>query len=162
MYKKFGAAHTLDGFPAAVLVLVRALDGNRHRIAREAGVTASELRALARVAEAGNITPKELAESMEVTTGAVTAISSRLVEGDLMRRVDNPSDRRSLFLELTAAGDEVMNQIYREFDKTLALATRGMNEEDLRACSALLLTVAEELVPVDSPTSEIHRVSRGS
>ncbi|MHC5796393.1 MarR family winged helix-turn-helix transcriptional regulator [Lacisediminihabitans sp. FW035] len=153
MYKKFGAAHTLDGFPAAALIFLRSLDSNRHRIARESGVTASELRALSRVAEAGSITPKDLAESMEMTTGAVTAISTRLVDADLMRRVDHPSDRRSLFLELTPAGDEIMNQIYREFDDALAAATRGMPEDDLRACSALLLSVSEALVPVDAPGS---------
>jgi DNA-binding MarR family transcriptional regulator len=153
MYKKFGAAHTLDGFPAAALVFLRSLDSNRHRIAREAGVTASELRALSRVAEAASITPKELAESMEMTTGAVTAISTRLVEADLMRRVDHPSDRRSLFLELTPAGDKIMDQIYREFDDTLTTASRGIPEEDLRACSALLLTVSEALVPADIPSA---------
>ena len=147
MYKKFGAAHTLDGFPAAAVVFLRALDSNRHRIARESGVTASELRALARVGEAGSITPKDLAESMEMTTGAVTAISTRLVEAELLRRVDHPSDRRSLFLELMPAGDEIMNQIYRDFDDAIAAATRAMPEVDLRAFSALLLSVAEELVP---------------
>ncbi|CAN5483579.1 hypothetical protein BH10ACT4_BH10ACT4_07930 [soil metagenome] len=153
MYKKFGAAHTLDGFPAAASIFLRSLDSNRHRIARECGVTASELRALSRVAEAASITPKELAQSMEMTTGAVTAISTRLVEADLMRRVDHPSDRRSLFLELTPAGDEIMNEIYREFDAALTAATRGVPEDDLRACSALLLSVAEELVPVDTASA---------
>lgn len=153
MYEKFGAAHTLEGFSAGALALLRALDSNRHRIARGAGLTGSELRALSRVAEAARITPKDLAESMEMTTGAVTAISTRLVESNLIRRVDHPHDRRSLFLELTAAGDEIMNQIYREFDESLAAATRGMPEEDLRLCTAMLLSVAEELGPVDAPSS---------
>lgn len=153
MYKKFGAAHTLDGFPAAAIIFMRAMDSNRHRIAKEAGVTASELRALARIGEAGSITPKDLAESMEMTTGAVTAISTHLVESDLVRRVDHPSDRRSLLLELTPAADDVLKMIYRDFDEALSVATRGMPEEDLRACSALLLSVSEELVPVDTPGS---------
>jgi DNA-binding MarR family transcriptional regulator len=150
VYEKFGAAHTLDGFPAAAMVFLRALDSNRHRIALEAGVTASELRALSRVAEAGSITPKELAESMEMTTGAVTAISTRLVDAQLLRRVDHPSDRRSLLLELTSAADDVMDQLYREFEVSIGIATKGMPEEYLRACSALLRSVAEELVPGQS------------
>jgi len=160
MYKKFGAAHTLDGFPAAASIFLRSLDSNRHRIARECGITGSELRALSRVAESGSITPKELAESMEMTTGAVTAISSRLVEANLLRRVDHPSDRRSLFLELTPAADEVMDQIYRDFDATLAAATRGISDDDLRACSALLRAVAEELVPVENDASDSRKKDR--
>jgi DNA-binding MarR family transcriptional regulator len=153
VYEKFGAAHTLNGFPAAALFFLRALDSRRHRIALDAGVTASELRALSRVAEAGSLMPKELAESMEMTTGAVTAISTRLVEAKLMRRVDNPADRRSLFLELTPAADVVMEQLYREFEACLGIATKGMPEEDLRLCSALLRSVSEELVPVESSTA---------
>lgn len=153
MYKKFGAAHTLDGISAAALIFLRALDSNRHRIAREAGVTASELRALSRVAEAGKITPKDLAESMELTTGAVTAISTRLVDSHLMRRLAHPSDRRSVLLELTPAGDEIMNQIFRDFDESLSNVTRGVSDADLRLCSALLLTVAEQLLPLDAAAS---------
>ncbi len=150
MYEKFGAAHSLNGFPGAVVVFQRALDSNRHRIAKEAGVTASELRALSRVAEAGSITPKELAESLEMTTGAVTAISTRLVDGALMRRVDHPNDRRSLFLELTPCGDEIMKQIYREFDAAMAVVTKDTPEAELRRCSALLHSAAEELAPLDA------------
>ena len=150
MYEKFGAAHSLNGFTGAVVIFQRAMDSNRHRIAKQAGVTASELRALARVAEAGSITPKELAESMEMTTGAVTAISTRLVDSALMRRVDHPNDRRSLFLELTPSGDEIMKQIYREFDAALAAVTKDMPEAELRRFSALLQSVAEELAPHDS------------
>ncbi|MEC5169863.1 MarR family transcriptional regulator [Glaciihabitans sp. GrIS 2.15] len=150
MYEKFGSAHSLDGFPAAALIFMRALDSNRHRIAKEAGVTGSELRALSRVAEAGSITPKELADSMEMTTGAVTAISTRLVDATLMRRVDHPNDRRSLLLELTPSGDEVMKQIYREFDAALAVVTKDIAEADLRGCSTLLRSAAEELVPLDT------------
>ncbi len=150
MYEKFGSAHSLGGFPAAALIFLRALDSNRHRIAKEAGVTGSELRALSRVAEAGSITPKELADSMEMTTGAVTAISTRLVDATLMRRVDHPNDRRSLLLELTPWGDEVMKQIYCEFDAALAVVTKDMAEADLRGCSTLLRSAADELVPLDS------------
>jgi DNA-binding MarR family transcriptional regulator len=145
MYKKFGAAHTLDGFPAAALAFQRALDSNRHRIAKEAGVTPSELRALSRVAEAGSITPKEIADGLEMTTGAVTAISSRLVESGLLRRVNHPSDRRSLLLQLTESGDRLMVDIYAEFDRILSDAARGTADLDLLSSSALLMTVAREL-----------------
>ena len=87
---------------------------------------------------------------MEMTTGAVTAISTRLVDAALMRRVDHPNDRRSLLLELTPSGDEVMKQIYREFDAALAVVTKDIAEADLRGCSTLLRSAAEELVPLDS------------
>ena len=143
MYKKSSTAHTLEGFPAAAIALLRALDSSRHRSAKLSGVTGSELRALSRVAELGVITPKDLADSMEMTTGAVTAISSRLVDADLLRRKSHPSDRRSLLLELTPHGNDVMEELYRDFELVFSAATRGVNERDLRTCTALLLDVAE-------------------
>lgn len=147
MYKKFGPTHTLDGFPAAALALLRALDSNRHRIAKQSGVTGSELRALSRVAEAGGITPKELADSLEMTTGAVTAIANRLVESGLLLRVSHPSDRRSILLELTPSGDELMRSIYVEFDEALAASALSVGSGDPRACVAVMLAVADRLMP---------------
>ncbi|MBG6108223.1 MarR family transcriptional regulator [Frigoribacterium sp. CG_9.8] len=154
MYEKFGAAHTLNGFPAATLILMRALDSNRHRIAIQAGITGSELRAMARVAEAGSLTPKQLAESMEMTTGAVTAISTRLVKAKLMHRVDHPSDRRSLFLELTPAANQLMEELYLEFEVSLGVATKDMSEEHLRICAELIVSVAAELGSIQPPSAE--------
>lgn len=152
MYKKYGSAHTLDGFPAALLTAMRALDSNRHRIAKASGTTWSELRAIARVAEAGSITPKELAISLEMTTGAVTAISSRLVESGLLRRTDHPHDHRSLLLELTPRGDSLMKAVYVELEASIATSTAGIDAAELRACSEVLLAVSEQL-ELDAPTS---------
>jgi DNA-binding MarR family transcriptional regulator len=126
---------------------MRALDSNRHRIAKQSGVTGSELRALSRVAEAGGITPKDLADSLEMTTGAVTAISNRLVRSGLLRRVDHPSDRRSVFLELTPSGDDLMQSIYVEFDEALAASALGVVGGDPRSCGAVMLAVADRLMP---------------
>jgi len=39
-----------------------------------------------------------------VTTGAMTNVLDRLAEGDLIRRVRNPADRRSVIVEPTDAG----------------------------------------------------------
>ena len=169
MYEKFGASHSLNGLPGAVVFLQRALDNNRHRIAKQFGVSGSELRALARVAEAGSVTPKELAESLGMTTGAVTAISTRLVAAGLMCRVDHPNDRRSIFLKLTPPADEVLEQIYGEFAAALAVATKDVPEAELRRCCALLYSVAEQFIPLNSsilaepvvPVSE-NRISHPS
>jgi DNA-binding MarR family transcriptional regulator len=156
VYKKFGTAHTLDGFPSQALTLLRALDSHRSRLAKACGVTWSELRALSRVAEAGGITPKGLADSIEMTTGAVTAISSRLVGAGLLRRVGHPHDRRSVFLELTPQGDCLMKSVYAQFDATLETATAWIDGTELRACGAVLMAVSEQLdlegaTPVSTP-----------
>src|SRR5438270_13270964 len=111
MTSEAGTAHVLSGFPAAATEFVSALDANRRRIARDAGLSATELRALFHVARVVSITPKQLAAYLEMTTGAVTAIARSLVDAGLLRRVDHPDDRRSLYLELTDAGHARMFQL---------------------------------------------------
>lgn len=138
-------SHHLTGFAESASAFVNALDGNRARIAQDAGVTGTELRALFRVGKMVSITPKDLAAHLSMTTGAITAIARRLVEMGLIARVDHPEDRRSLYLELTPHGHEVMEHIHTEFDSMLVASTTSLNEVELEAFIHALDTIAAEV-----------------
>ncbi|MCB5272869.1 Multiple antibiotic resistance protein MarR [Arthrobacter sp. SO5] len=137
--------HALAGFPYAATRFVRALERNREKIATDRGLSPSELRALFWIAENASVTPKQLAEHMELTTGAITAISTRLVNLGWLARLAHPNDRRSLYLELTPDGHAVMADIHAEFNGMIAASTTGLTEQELAAFEAALLTVAEEV-----------------
>ena len=138
-------AHVLSGLPAAATEFVSALDANRRRIAKDAGLTATELRALFHVGQVVSLTPKDLAAYLEVTTGAVTSISRRLVEAGLLHRVDHPGDRRSLYLELTPQGHRQMTEIHDTFDAMISESTAGLDAESLAQFTAALRSVASEV-----------------
>lgn len=123
--------HLLDGFPDAAVHLRQALDLNQRRIALSKGLSGIELRAFFRTAQAGSITPKLLAQQLSVTTGATTGIATRLVDAGLIHRVEHPHDRRSLHLELTAHGHEIMAEINADFKEMVAAATREVAPHDL-------------------------------
>jgi DNA-binding MarR family transcriptional regulator len=142
---QLAASHTLTGFPDAATAFVSALEENRRRIAERAGLSATELRALFHVAQVVSITPKDLAVYLGMTTGAVTGISRRLVETDHLQRIDHPADRRSLYLELSPHGHEVMTDIHRDFKSMLADSTGGLDAEELERFTAALRTVAGEV-----------------
>lgn len=112
--------HVLTGFPDTALRFYRAMERNRRRVAQAHGLSEMELRALFRIGAAGAITPKQLALDLAVTNGALTGISTRLVTGGQVRRVAHPGDRRSLHLELTTAGHEIMRLIHEDFRAMLA------------------------------------------
>ena len=133
---------TGDGLTASALAFLRGMDRNRNRVAAETNLTGSELRALARVAEAGSITPKLLAESMEITTGAVTAISNRLVALELVTRVAHPHDRRSLLLVLTPAAEQIAQKVYDDFAALIARAARDVSPDDQVRLGELLASIA--------------------
>ena len=133
---------TGDGLSASALAFLRGMDRNRNRVAAQTNLTGSELRALARVAEAGSITPKLLAESMEMTTGAVTAISNRLVALELVTRVAHPHDRRSLLLKLTPAAEQIAQKVYSDFQALIARAARDVSPDDQVRLGTLLTAMA--------------------
>lgn len=145
MTEREKSAYELDGFPEAALRLQRALERNRSRIAESEGLSGMELRAFFRVAGEGAITPKVLAERLGVTTGAVTGISSRLVAASLIRRVDHPDDRRSIHLELTQLGVEVMDRIHDQFLEMVAAATTTTDATELKITTDVLARITDRI-----------------
>ncbi|SDM50441.1 DNA-binding transcriptional regulator, MarR family [Cryobacterium flavum] len=142
MDEAINLARTQECLSVPALAFLRAMDHNRSQVAAEIGVSSSELRALSRVAEAGRITPKMLAESLEMTTGAVTAISSHLVALDMLTRVPHPHDRRSLLLELTPAAQATAAKFQNEFQVLFAHAARNVTPEDQTRLGLLLTSMA--------------------
>lgn len=137
--------HVLDGFPATAIRFVRALERNRERIAVDHGLSASDLRALFWIAEHAGVTPKAVATHMEMTTGGITAIANRLVALELLQRVAHPSDRRSLYLELTPEGHKVMRRIHADFNGMISASTSGLTVAELTAFESALQSVAAEV-----------------
>ena len=137
--------HALGGFPAAAIRFVRALERNREKIAVDHGLSPSDLRALFWIAEHASVTPKAVAQHMEMTTGGVTAIANRLVNLGLLHRVAHPNDRRSLYLELTSDGHQVMRDIHTDFNRMISESTSSLQAPELAAFESALLTVAEEV-----------------
>ena len=133
---------TGDGLSASAVAFLRGMDRNRNRVAAQTNLTCSELRALARIAEAGSITPKLLAESLQMTTGAVTALSNRLVALELVTRVAHPSDRRSLLLVLTPAAEQIAKKVFNDFQALIARAARDVSPDDQVRLGALLTAMA--------------------
>jgi DNA-binding Lrp family transcriptional regulator len=66
-----------------------------------AGLHATDWHALSILATAGSLTPGELAERTNLTTGATTRLIDRLENGGHVRRVQHPTDRRRVIVEPT-------------------------------------------------------------
>lgn len=137
-----GRSYKLSAFPAAAVRFSRALDRNRERIAEEEGLSASELRALFYIGEHVAVTPKRLAAHMHMTTAAITLISRRLVEIDLLQRLDNPDDRRSVMLSLTPRAHVAMERMHRDFAEMITGATAHLSSAELAAFTTQLESVA--------------------
>ena len=137
--------HALEGFPAAAIRFVRALERNREQIGTDHNLSPSDLRALFWIAEQGTVTPKDVSVHMQMTTGGITAITNRLVDAGLLLRNAHPNDRRSLYLELSPSGHDTMRTIHDEFRAMIADSTARLTPSDLQTFESALDLVADEI-----------------
>lgn len=137
--------HVLQGFPDTAARFVRAMEQNQRRVAAERGISDFDLRAIFRIAAAGSITPKQLATDLSVTKGAITGLSTRLVDAGLVARVEHPLDRRSLHLELTPAGHDAMREMHDDFRARLSAAGTLLGDEELSAAASVLQALTRRL-----------------
>ncbi len=126
----------------ALTAAFRTIDSFRRFIAAHHDIGMQEVRALSRIAEGEHVTPKALAESLELTTGSVTSLLDRLETSGLIARTPHPNDRRSLQLELTAAGRTKMDAVYGAFEAQVQEAVAEFPAEQVRAANEYLSVVA--------------------
>jgi DNA-binding MarR family transcriptional regulator len=94
----------------------------RTRVAHRLGVTVTDLTALLVVSEADESTPKHLAAELGLTTGSVTTVIDRLVDAGQVRRTPRAGDRRSILVELTAAGRHTIQIVTGLYLGAIAIA----------------------------------------
>lgn len=80
----------------------------------------------------------ELAKALGMSLASASALSDRLVRLDLVGRRPDPTDRRSVFLEVAPAGKRVVQRLEHAQHSQLTRAVRQMSEEERRAFAITL------------------------
>lgn len=80
--------------------------------AEQLGINDTDLHCLNIVENAAGVTAGELAAQAALTTGAVTGVVDRLESAGYVRRVADPTDRRRVKVEVTAAFYEQAGRIW--------------------------------------------------
>lgn len=107
-----------------VLAAYQFLQGQNIRMASQLsdrlGVASTGLRVLMFIDRSPDATPKEVAHQLTMTSGSVTALLDRLEHSGHVVRRPHPSDRRSLILALTEAGDEAVAEVRSSYRSAFA------------------------------------------
>ena len=123
-------------------------------------LTMPQLKVLFRLNAQGPSRVGALARALHVTLPTMTGILDRLVEQGLIRREEAPTDRRLVISRLTAAGDELVDQLQAASRSRLARVYETLEpaaleqyvaalEEVLRATAAIAAREhAEEIATV--------------
>jgi len=90
------------------------------KVAELFGLGATDMKALDVIQTEGPMTPSDLADRMGFARPSVTAMIDRLETKQLLCRVPNPTDGRSLLVEFDPAAVSVLAPVYGPFFESLA------------------------------------------
>lgn len=80
----------------------------------------------------------ELADWLTLSRGGITKLVDRLQEAGYLQRVSCAQDRRSLFAELTPAGERMLDEMREVYETELERHLRGLSNEDAELLTAVL------------------------
>lgn len=90
----------------------------------------------------------DLADTLSVTSGAVTGLADKLIAKRLVNRQRSEEDRRVVYLRITEEGKETLERLLKEQRETLSLFFEGLPAEDiehLKRIFSLMLARVEHL-----------------
>jgi DNA-binding MarR family transcriptional regulator len=133
---------------ARLHVLGRLVDAEFARTAARYGVDTAEadiLFTLRRAGEPYRLTPSRLAESLLVSSGTLTSRLDRLERKELVARVPHPRDRRSVEVELTPRGRDVVDEAVTVHVENERRMLEPLGERDLDALDRLTSRLLKHL-----------------
>jgi len=108
-------------------------------LARERGMSISELSVLWKAHECGSRRVTALADDLRVPPSTLTGMLDRFVEAGWLERDRDPEDRRAVVMRSTAQLNELVRELKHEANRTLEKAlktlpseTHGRLEHDLQ------------------------------
>lgn len=139
---------------AAVRILGKKLHAAMQRWADRFGLSEGRFQVLVRLHHqpSGRFTMGELAEMLDITPRTVTGLVDNLERDGLVKRVDDPDDRRSVYAEITEQGRERVNALWRESAGIQAAVTRGLTDSELIQLRHLSLRLIQAMTVEEGKT----------
>ena len=121
---------------------------------REHGLTPEEWGVLTKLrlgSDACRSSPGDLANDLELSSGAMTSRLDRLQEAGLVRRLPDPDDRRGIVVELTEKGYEAWDLAATVQGRREAFFARTLTKPEQKQLNTLLRKL---LLGLDAATTE--------
>ncbi|WP_336776144.1 MarR family winged helix-turn-helix transcriptional regulator [Paenibacillus sp. MMO-58] len=96
------------------------------------GMNYTQFKLLFTLHTSGSLKVSELADILGLTSGAITGIADKLVAEDLISRERAKDDRRVVYIELTAKGKDVVDDILESQKETFSSFFNVLPEEDIQ------------------------------
>jgi DNA-binding MarR family transcriptional regulator len=124
---------------------IRTVDHFRQLHAEKTGTGVTELLAMGHLYHDGDLSPTELAERLDLTTGSVTALVNRLVKAGHAERHAHPGDRRRLVITLTRPGTRIIAGLFSGLRDATAGALDGATPRQRRIVAEFVESSTDNL-----------------
>lgn len=108
-------------------------------------ITLPQIIVLETLRRKGELNMTDLAETLNVTTAAMTGLSDRLVRDGYAKRVNDPGDRRVVKIKLTAKGIRVSDHVAEHRKKTMVRMFGMISQEEREKYLSILEHIKEHL-----------------
>ncbi len=138
-------------FLEAGVLLQRLLDLVSHRspalfqLMSDAGVTVQQVVMLSRIGQLGSVSLAQAAHASQTSLPAASQMIERLVSQRLLRRVEDPSDRRRKAISLTSAAEGLLRKLQDERSRQFAVGLGPLDRKQRRQLIVLLTQVVATL-----------------
>lgn len=109
------------------------------------GLTAPQFSVLECLGHLGPMTLSKLSKKQLVSGGNITLIVDNLEKNNLVERIKNKTDRRTIEVKLTDKGDKLFNSIFIEHAKYITELVSILSTEEQKELSKLLKKIGTSL-----------------
>lgn len=146
---------------AAVRMLGKKMHATMEHWAEQYGLSEGRFQILVRLQHQadGRLTMGELAEMLDVSPRTVTGLVDNLERDGLVKRVDDPGDRRAVYAEITQEGRERVKRLWADSEGGQVALTKGFTEAELIQLRHFCLRLIEAMSgpePVATPEGGHH------
>lgn len=154
----------------ALRQIIRATDLHSKQLSKISGLTAPQLLIMQTIRRVGEITIGTLAREISLSQATVTTILDRLEKRDLIRRQRSETDKRKVYVQLTASSEKLIQNspallqtsFIRQFERlqdweqnliisALQRVAGMMNATDITASSYLEVNELGDLPSLETP-----------
>lgn len=121
-----------------------------YREVKPADLTSTQTQALMIIGEVKEIRMSELAAVMNIKKQQLTPIAAKLEICGYIRKNEDPTNRRSVFLQITPKGTAVLNDTDQQLVQALSNSFKELSESELHDLKRSADSVAEILVKIPS------------
>lgn len=114
---------------------------------RELGLTPPQFDVVVTLGNTAGMSCRELGERTLITKGTLTGVLDRLEARRLIRRTPSEQDRRSVFVQLSPAGEALFEKVFPRHVAHLQPAFAELNARELETLEALLGRLTRRFVP---------------